>query len=233
MGRDSSLVRLIARAANSWRIASSEPGTVLALEAHDRRLVVTGRRGDAVPDEHEAGLVLGMVLDLAREDLQARVLGALRGADRRHALADAATWLAASAVELAATAVASGRCFAIHMRDWPSGFGCDTTVVMSASLVPGFAHRLQRDREVDLALHQQLGVERERVEGDRDRALDRVLDRHEPDVDLAALDRGDHVRHVAERHRLAGGEVGLREQRLLRERAVRPEEAHPRHRREA
>ena len=45
------------------------------------------------------------------------------------------------------------------------------------------------------------------------------------------LDRGDHVRDVAERHRLARGEVGLREQRLLRERAVRPEEADPSHRR--
>ena len=47
------------------------------------------------------------------------------------------------------------------------------------------------------------------------------------------LDRGDDVRDVAERHRLARGEIGLREQRLLRERAVRPEEADPSHRREA
>ena len=47
------------------------------------------------------------------------------------------------------------------------------------------------------------------------------------------LDRGDDVRDVAERHRLARGEIGLREQRLLRERAVRPEEADPSHRAES
>ncbi len=59
-------------------------GTVLALEAHDRRLVVTGRRGHAVAHQHEAGLVLGVVLDLAGQDLEAGVGRTLAGADRRH-----------------------------------------------------------------------------------------------------------------------------------------------------
>ena len=56
-------------------------------------------------------------------------------------LRDFATWRAASAVELAATAVASGRCFAIHIRVWPNGFGWETTVVMSDILVPGATQR--------------------------------------------------------------------------------------------
>ncbi len=90
--------------------------------------------------------------------------------------------------------------------------------------------QVQRHREVDLALHEQLGVERERVEGDGDRAFDRVLERNDAQVDFAALDRGDDVRHVAERHRFSRGEVGLAEQRLLGERAVRPEEPDPSHR---
>ena len=42
------------------------------------------------------------------------------------------------------------------------------------------------------------------------------------------LDRGDHVRDRAQRHRLPRREIGLREQRLLRERAARPQIAHSR-----
>ncbi len=207
---------------------------VLALEAHDRRLVVTGRRGHAVAHDHEAGLVLGVVLDLAGQDLEAGVGRALAGADRRHAL-------------LARLGHLLGRL--------GGGVGGDRDRVGEVLRHPhaGLAERVgvrhdgrdvgelralrraqvQRHRQVDLALHEQLGVERERVEGDGDRALDRVLDGHDADVDLAALDRGDHVRHVAERHRFARGEVGLREQRFLRERAVGPEEPDPSHRREA
>ena len=46
----------------------------------------------------------------------------------------------------------------------------------------------------------------------------------EPEIDLAGLDRVEHVGHRAEQHELAVGEVGLRLQRLLGERAERPEE---------
>ena len=87
----------------------------------------------------------------------------------------------------------------------------------------GLRAQVQRDGQVDLALDEQVGVERERVERDRDRALDRVLDRHEPDVDLAALDGGDDVRDRAQRHRLARREVGLGLERFLGERAAGPE----------
>ena len=235
VGRDSSLVMLMARGRELLEDREQRAGAVLALEAHDRRLVVPGGSRDAVAHDHEAGLVLGVVLDLAGEDLEARRWPRPGGCRSTPCpcLRDFATCWAASAVELAATAVASGRCFAIHMRVWPSGFGCETTVVMSASFVPGGDTEVQRHRQVDLPLHEQLGVEGEGVEGDGDRALDRVLDGHDAEVDVAALDRGDHVRDVAERHRLARGEVGLRAQRLFRERAVGPEEPDPGHRREA
>ena len=164
---------------------------------------MAGGRGHAVADQHEAGLVLGVVLDLAGQDLEAGRSPRPDGCRSTPcpACGTSATWRAASAVELAATATASGRCFAIHIRVWPSGLGCDTTVVMSAICVPFGAHEVQRHRQVDLPLDEQLGVEGQRVEGDGDRALDRVLDRHEPEVDFALLDRGDHVRDVAERHR--------------------------------
>jgi hypothetical protein len=74
-------------------------------------------------------------------------------------------------------------------------------------------------------LDEEVGVERERVERDRDRALDRVLDGDEPEVDLAALDRGQDVRHGAQRDGLVRGKIGLRAERLLGEGAARPEVA--------
>jgi hypothetical protein len=68
---------------------------------------------------------------------------------------------------------------------------------------------VQRHRQVDLPLDEQLGVERQRVERDRDRSFDRVLDRHDAEVDLAPFHRGDHVRDVAKGHGITGGEIAL------------------------
>ncbi len=76
----------------------------------------------------------------------------------------------------------------------------------------------------DLALDQQVGVERERVERDVDRALDRVLERHEAEVDVAGLAWPTSTSVIdGSGDQLAAGEVGLGEQRLLGERAGRPE----------
>ena len=57
----------------------------------------------------------------------------------------------------------------------------------------GLGAEVERHRQVDLPLDQQLAVEGERVEGDRHRALDHVLDRHQAGVEVAALDRRDDV----------------------------------------
>src|SRR4051794_35812118 len=57
-------------------------GTVGALEADDRRLVVTRRRGDPASDDDEARLILGVILDLRRKDLEAVQLGGEAVADR-------------------------------------------------------------------------------------------------------------------------------------------------------
>ena len=84
------------------------------------------------------------------------------------------------------------------------------------------------DVEHDLALDQQVVVEGQLVLGEVDGALDRVLDGDEADVDLAALDRVEHVGHRAEQHQLRRGEIGLGAERLLGERAERAEEPDPR-----
>src|SRR5207253_2065075 len=59
------------------------PRPVLALEHDDRRLVVAGAGRDALADDHEAGLVVGVVLDVGGEDLEAVELGRQRGGDGR------------------------------------------------------------------------------------------------------------------------------------------------------
>ena len=91
----------------------------------------------------------------------------------------------------------------------------------------GRADEAVLDVEHDLAGDQQVVVERQRVLGEVDRALDRVLDRHDPAVDLAAGDGVEHVGHGDVVDELGRGEVGLGAQRLLGERAERSEEANP------
>ena len=88
-----------------------------------------------------------------------------------------------------------------------------------------------RDREHDLALDEHVHLEHERVEDRAHRALDRVLQPDEPEVDLGPDNGGQHVgvgRHRHQLHRPAG-QVGLGQQRLLAERSRRAEEGDPRH----
>ena len=68
-------------------------------------------------------------------------------------------------------------------------------------------------------------IERQRILGEVDHALDRVLDRHETEIDLTGLDRIEHVWHGSIGNVLGSGEVGEGRQRLLGERAERTEEA--------
>ena len=77
------------------------------------------------------------------------------------------------------------------------------------------------DVEHHLALDQQIVTECQLVLRQVDRALDRVLDGHESEIDLAGLDGVEHIGHRAVQHVLGRGEVGLRLQRLLGERAER------------
>jgi hypothetical protein len=81
------------------------------------------------------------------------------------------------------------------------------------------------DVEHDLALDQQLVAERQLVLCEVDRALDRVLDRDESEVDLAASTASSTSGIVRYSTCSRVGEVGLRLQRLLGERAERPQEA--------
>ena len=81
------------------------------------------------------------------------------------------------------------------------------------------------DVEHHLALDQQVVTERQLVLRQVDHALDRVLDGHEPEIDLTRLDCVEHIGHRAVQHVLGCGEVVLRLQSLLGERAEWAEEA--------
>ena len=91
----------------------------------------------------------------------------------------------------------------------------------------GLGEQAVFDVDHDLALDQQVVIEGECVLGEVDHPLDRVLDRNDTDVDLALLDGIEHVGNRSIGDVLGLGEVGLREQGLLGERAEGPEEPHP------
>ena len=135
-----------------------------------------------------------------------------------------ATRCAASAVEFAATIVGVRQLLAqprpaLRDRVRVREDGRDV-----AQRRPRLREEVQRDREVHLALDQQVVLEDERVERDRDGALDRVLDRHDAELVLAPFDGREDVGDRRERDPLTGREIGLAQQRFLGERAGRSEE---------
>ncbi len=81
--------------------------------------------------------------------------------------------------------------------------------------------------EDDLALDEELVVEGQGVLGQAHRAVDGVLDRHEPEIGHAGLHRPQDIGDGGQVDELAGSQIGLREQGLLGEGAGRPEVADP------
>ena len=88
----------------------------------------------------------------------------------------------------------------------------------------GQADEAELDVEDDLSGDQQVVVECQRVLGEVDDSLDGVLDRHHAVVEVTGGDSVEDVGHGRVVDQLTGGEIGLRAQRLLGERAERPEE---------
>ena len=94
---------------------------------------------------------------------------------------------------------------------------------MSPSAVPGPGHEVEVDVHHHLALDVQVDVVDQAVDGRADRPLDRVLDGHEAEVDLAPGHRLEHRRDGAEGRQIRRGQVGLGQQRLLGEGGRRAE----------
>ena len=102
--------------------------------------------------------------------------------------------------------------------------GIDTTTFTCSSGDPGSAEEALLHVEHHLALDEQIVVEDQAVLREVDRALDRVLDGDEADVDPAGVHGPQDLRHRGQRHELAGREIGLGQERLLGERPQRAEE---------
>ena len=139
--------------------------------------------------------------------------------------ASSATMRAASAVELAARSSACGSC-GPHVRVTLRRRHRDRQHRLDVGQRRArLGQQAVLDVEHHLALDQQVVAERQLVLRQVDHSLDRVLDRDEPEIDLAGFHGVEHVGHRAVQHVLGGREVGLRLQGLLGEGAERPEEA--------
>jgi len=87
----------------------------------------------------------------------------------------------------------------------------------------GTGHQVEMDVHDDLTLDVQLDVVDQAVDGGAHRALDGVLDRHEPEVRLPAGDGLEDVGDGTQRPQLGPGQIGLREEGLVREGGFRAE----------
>ena len=79
------------------------------------------------------------------------------------------------------------------------------------------------DVEDDLALNEQIVIEREGIQCEVHRPLDRVFDRNKTEIDIALLDGLENLGDRPEREEVARREVGLAQYGLLTERAERTE----------
>ena len=220
-GRDSIRVRLTSRSANSARQRTSQPGAVVGrLPEHQRGL--PARRPRRVRrlagDPHEARLRARRVLDVRGQHRAAVELGRRAAAERRPRLA------------------------ALALGDDPHGVGGRGGVDHRGARQPGAQERgalaarlrvrghggdpleldrLARDQAVVDREHELagdldvVGLERERVERRVDRALERVLDRHQRALHAALVDRHHRVVDRRQRHRLVVLGAGPGEHRLL------------------
>ena len=202
------------------------PRLVRSLVDDDGRLVVAGRMRDAVSGhDHEAGLVAVVIGDVGGDHLEAIELARERGADRRSArrplLADHLGRLGGRVRgnQLDARQLRAQELMALRRRD---GDRHDALHVVERGARRG--EEAQLHVEHDLALDEKVVVEDEAVDRGVHRALDRVLDRDEAEVDIARFGRDEHLSDRRDGHEVALREVGLGEQRLLGEGAERPEE---------
>ena len=164
----------MARAANSCRIAEQRTGSVGVLEHDDRRLVVTGRRRDpSGRNGHEAGGVVGVVLDPGHERLEPvplagegiRQRGHARVAGLCHELGRAGRRVHRPLDRLGQRLVQEPTRLA--ERHGHRRHGLDAVERRA-----GHAEQLEANRHDDLALDVDVDVERHRVDRDVDHPLD-------------------------------------------------------------
>ena len=180
-------------------------------------------------DDDEAGLVAVVVLDVLGQHLQAVQLGCHTGGDRRQlrrgVVADhfGRTRRRRRIADVGIGEVLAQEAVAL------SGRHRDRQDLLDVADTDAGPRRQRHvDVEHDLANDHEIVIEGERVEGEVDHPFDRVLDRHEAEIDVTTGDRVEHIGHRSVRPQIAIGEIGLGPQRLLGEGAERSEERHAR-----
>ncbi len=200
------------------------------LEHHDRGLVVSGRRRHPFGgDQHEPGGVLGVVLDRGRQHLEPVALPGQGVGQRRDPLV---TGLGDRPGRT------RGRIRGAFDHAWQRGVEEPPALAERhrhgghrrdvAERRARHAEQIEAHRHDHLLLNQQLDLEGERVDGDVHHALEGVLDRHHPRVDLAVLGGVQHLGHRRKGHQIDGVDAGKRLRGLFAERRFGTEEADPR-----
>ena len=185
-------VRSMPRTASSVSRPSSEPGRFWVVAASVVRSSPVGA-GSGPGGGTSANRVTAPALSATSAASTASpCCCAASGADTAASSSPRATWAAASAVDVASSTSACGRCSAIQPRVWAMPCGCEATRRTSARRVPGPRQQGELDGQHRLADDHQRRVVDQPVEHGGHGALDGVLDRHEPGVDRARAHRGEH-----------------------------------------
>jgi len=106
--------------------------------------------------------------------------------------------------------------------DGDAGHGCDV-----AELLARTNEQVQIHRFDQFALDQQVDIERQRVDGGVDRALDGILDRYDTQIRSALVDAEQDVAHGRECEHICASEIGLVVDRLFAEGSRRTKERNP------
>ena len=203
-------------------------GVVGPLEAHDARLVVPrGRRHRRPGHEDEPGLVLRVVLDVLGQDLEAVALG---GEPRRDGALAGAAGLAQHPGRVRGrvgrTLLGPGQLPGQVLLALGQGVGIRGHRADVGEPGARTGHEVEVDVHHDLALNVQVDVVDQAVDGGADGPLDPVLDGHEAQVGPAPGHRVEHAGDGGEGRQLGRSQVGLGQQRLLREGRSRAEVGH-------
>ena len=234
MGRDSSFVRLIARAANSCRMRAASPAGSARWKQTIDVLSWPVAAGTPRPTITNRVCVLGMVLDLLGDHVEPVELGGETGADRRQPFrARAATRSARLAVEFAASSGTPGSFALSQRRHWAIAYGSETTVRTSASCVPGRANRCS---ETGRSISRWIRRSVSNASVSSVTVIEPSIEFSMGTMPRSTSPRSTAAMHVGERRagdELRPGEIGLRQERLLGERAGRAEEGDAGHLRSA
>ena len=203
IGRDASSERLMPRVANCSSISSSAPGWSSGSSAMSDVLSAPVGGGGATVrlDQHEPGDRVGVVADVASEQLEVVVLEDPGRRDRGIRIARSVEEAhgAGDVARRRDVRVGGERRASSHCRHCAYATGCAETSDTSSSVVPGRATSTKSTGTRYSPTIRRPGHGRERVLRGRDAAVDRVLDRDHRGIRSALDDVRERLADVVHR----------------------------------